>query len=97
MQPEIISNAKATLGEGPAWDAKTGTLYWLDVVEKRVHLHRPEGDGFIQLDEMPGCLAPCKDGRLLVAARASILEARACFRQSDFSRLCQRTRQQPLQ
>lgn len=74
MQPEIVSEAKATLGEGPAWDAKTGTLYWLDIAEKRVHIHRPDEDGFIQLDEMPGCLAPCKDGALIVAARASILK-----------------------
>ncbi len=74
MKPEIIHDAKATLGEGPAWDAKTDTLYWVDILEKRVHYHRDDEDGFIQLDEMPGCLAPCKNGNLLVAARASILE-----------------------
>ena len=73
MQFEIIHDAAALLGEGPAWDAKTGTLYWVDILENRVHFHRNGEDGFIQLDEMPGCLAPCKDGNLLVAARASIL------------------------
>ena len=73
MQFEIIHDAAALLGEGPAWDAKTGTLYWVDILENRVHFHRNGEDGFIQLDEMPGCLAPCKDGTLLVAARASIL------------------------
>ena len=67
MYPEIIDEAQATLGEGPAWDAKTGTLYWLDILEKRVYFHRPDEAGFIQLDEMPGCLAPCKDGKLIVA------------------------------
>jgi sugar lactone lactonase YvrE len=36
MLPELFYNAKATLGEGPAWDAKTQTLYWVDVFEKRV-------------------------------------------------------------
>ena len=73
MQPEIIDDAQATLGEGPAWDAKTKTLYWVDILEKRVHYHHEDEDGFIQLDEMPGCLVPTKDGSLLVAARASIL------------------------
>ena len=73
MQAEIIYDAGATLGEGPAWDAKTKTLYWVDILEKRVHFHRDDEDGFIQLDQMPGCLAPSKDGSLLVAARASIL------------------------
>jgi hypothetical protein len=34
MHLEIVNEAQATLGEGPAWDAKTGTLYWVDVQEK---------------------------------------------------------------
>jgi len=75
MQIEIIHDAQAMLGEGPAWDTKTDTLYWVDILEKRVHFHREDEDGFIQLDDMPGCVVPCKDGgSLLVAARASILE-----------------------
>jgi sugar lactone lactonase YvrE len=76
MQPEIVHEAQATLGEGPAWDAKTGTLYWVDILEKRVHFQRGDENGFIQLDEMPGCLAPCKDDSLILAARASILKLR---------------------
>lgn len=72
MQPEILNDAAATLGEGPAWDVKTGTLYWVDILEKQIHYHRGDGNGFIQLDEMPGCLAPCKDGTIILAARASI-------------------------
>ena len=74
MRPEIIYNARAKLGEGPAWDAKTQTLYWVDILDKRVYYHREGDDGFIQLDDMPGCLAPTKNGTLLVAARASFLD-----------------------
>jgi len=74
MQVEIILESEATLGEGPAWDAKTGTLYWVDILGKRVHFHREDEDGFIQLDEMPGCLAPIKNGTLIVAVPASFLE-----------------------
>ena len=74
MQVEIIHDSGATLGEGPAWDAKTQTLYWVDILEKRVHYHRGDEDGFIQLDDMPGCLAPTKNGTLIVAVPASILE-----------------------
>lgn len=73
MQAEIVLDAQAELGEGPAWDAKTRTLYWVDILEKRVYYHRDAEDGFIQLDEMPGCIAPCKDGTLILAARASFL------------------------
>lgn len=60
------------LGEGPAWDARTGTLYWVDILEKRIHFHREDGNGSVQLDKMPGCLAPCTDGTLLMAARDTI-------------------------
>jgi sugar lactone lactonase YvrE len=73
MQPEVILDAQAALGEGPAWDAKTRTLYWIDIVDKRIHYHRDDEDGFIQLDVMPGCLAPARDGSVIVAAHASIL------------------------
>ncbi|GAB4505542.1 MAG: SMP-30/gluconolactonase/LRE family protein [Anaerolineales bacterium] len=73
MQVEILHEAQAQLGEGPAWHANTHTLYWVDILGKRVHFHRDGENGFIQLDEMPGCLAPCKDGNLIVAARASLL------------------------
>jgi sugar lactone lactonase YvrE len=76
MQPEIILDAQATLGEGPAWDAKTRTLYWIDIHDKRIHYHRDEEDGFVQLEVMPGCLAPARDGSLIVAAHASILTIR---------------------
>ena len=74
MQVEILCKPQAELGEGPAWDAKTGTLYWVDILGKRVHYHRQDKNGFVQLDEMPGCLAPTKKGTILVAARASFLE-----------------------
>ena len=74
MQVEIIHDSGATLGEGPAWDAKTQTLYWVDILEKRVHYHRGDEGGFIQLDEMPGCVVPAKDGTLLIAASASFLD-----------------------
>jgi len=74
MKIEVISGAVAMLGKGPAWDAKTQTLYWVDILGKRVHYYHKDEDGFIQLDEMPGCLAPTKNGTLLVAAHASILD-----------------------
>jgi len=74
MGPEIIYDARATLGEGPAWDAKTQTLYWVDILEKRVYYHCDGDNGFAQLDDMPGCLAPTKNGTLIVAAHASFLD-----------------------
>ena len=64
MLPELYIDARATLGESPAWDAKTQTLYWVDVLERRVHAGaRP----IAQLDQYVGCLAPRRGGGLILA------------------------------
>ena len=64
MQAELIHDAKAILGEGPAWDSKTQTLYWLDILGKRIYT----GTRILaQLDALIGCLAPCKNGNLILA------------------------------
>jgi sugar lactone lactonase YvrE len=67
--PEIVHAAGAHLGEGPAWDAKTGRLYWVDILQKRLHFHHGHEDGFVQLQATLGCVAPCKDGMLMLAMR----------------------------
>jgi sugar lactone lactonase YvrE len=68
--PELVHAAGAQLGEGPAWDAKSHRLYWVDILQKRLHFHQEDGDGFIQLQAMPGCVAPCKDGTVILALSA---------------------------
>ncbi len=66
MLPELIHNAKATLGESPAWDAKTQTLYWVDILEKRVYAN---GKLLLQLEDFVGCVAPRQDGGLILTQR----------------------------
>jgi sugar lactone lactonase YvrE len=71
LQTELILDAKATLGEGPAWDSKTQTLYWVDIIEKHVYA----GTRILaQLDEFVGCLAPRKNGHLLLGTRFSFAD-----------------------
>ena len=71
MQPQLMLDAKATLGEGPAWDAKTQTLYWLDILEKRIYA----GTRILaELDDFVGCLAPRRNGNLLVGKRFSFAD-----------------------
>lgn len=69
MLPELYIDASATLGESPAWDAKTQTLYWIDVLERRVYAGAKP---ILQLDTYAGCLAPRKDGGLVIAQRSGI-------------------------
>jgi sugar lactone lactonase YvrE len=71
MNAELLLEAKATLGEGPAWDAKTQTLYWVDILEKRIYAGT---ELLTQLDDFIGCLAPRKNGNLILGKRASFVD-----------------------
>ena len=66
MLPELFIDARATLGESPAWDAKTQTLYWVDVLERHVYAGAKR---ILQLDDYVGCLAPRVAGGLILAQR----------------------------
>ena len=71
MNIELLLDAKASLGEGPAWDAKTQTLYWVDILEKRVYA----GTKILaQLDDYIGCLAPRKNGNLVLGTRSGFAD-----------------------
>jgi sugar lactone lactonase YvrE len=68
---QLLFDAKAILGEGPAWDSKTQTLYWVDILEKRIYA----GTEIVaQLDEIVGCLAPCNSGHLILGKRTSFAD-----------------------
>lgn len=68
MQVELLFDAKATLGEGPVWDARTGTLYWIDILNRRIYAN---GDILLELDETIGCLALRQGGGLVLTKRLS--------------------------
>ncbi len=65
MQTELLFDARAKLGEGPVWDARTQTIYWLDILNKRVYAG---GDILLQLDGLVGCMAPHTSGGLILAS-----------------------------
>ena len=68
MQPTLLYDTKALLGEGPIWDARTQTLYWIDILNKRVYA---EGNILAQLDDFVGCIAPRANGGLILTTRFS--------------------------
>ena len=68
MRVELLHDAKALLGEGPVWDERTQTLYWVDILNKRIYAN---GDSLAELDEFIGCLAPRVRGGLILAKRFS--------------------------
>ena len=68
MKPELLYDIKATLGEGPVWDARTRTLYWIDILGKRIYAN---GDVFLEADETIGCLSLRTSGGLIFTKRFS--------------------------
>jgi sugar lactone lactonase YvrE len=71
MDATLIFDAKATLGEGPVWDAKTQKLYWVDILEKRIYT---DTDLFAELDDIIGCFALCNNGHFILGKRASFVD-----------------------
>jgi len=71
MKAELLLDARATLGEGPCWEEKTRTLYWVDILAKRVHAWKDGRDNILQLDEFVGCVGPRRGGGLVAALQAS--------------------------
>lgn len=66
---EVAVEATAELGEGPAWDAATGTLLWVDLLADRVHRSDP-ATGHTQTWEpgvTVGAVVPRADGGLVAA------------------------------
>jgi len=84
MQAELLLDARATLGEGPAWDAKTQTLFWVDILGKRIHSFKDSRDDFLQLDEFVGCVALRRDGGLIAALHASFVTLELVAGQQTF-------------
>ncbi|MBL8077979.1 MAG: SMP-30/gluconolactonase/LRE family protein [Anaerolineales bacterium] len=71
MQTQLVFDAKAALGEGPAWDSATQTLYWVDILGKRIYAGM---NLLAELDEFIGCLAPSKNGHLILGKRFSFVD-----------------------
>jgi sugar lactone lactonase YvrE len=70
--PEFTLDARADLGEGPAWEPRTGCLYWVDIHAGHLHIFNPqEGvDRHIDVGEFLGCAAPRDVGGLVLGLRS---------------------------
>lgn len=70
-QPRVVDAARARLGEGPVWDDRTRTLFWVDVLNHRVHQFFPErGTGRVfEVGDLVGSLALTGADALLLALR----------------------------
>jgi len=83
MNTTIISDIACELGEGPVYDPATGTLYWFDIVGKKL-LEKEMPDGTVTVHDLPvmaSALAVIDDQRqLLVTERGLEIRDKASGR-----------------
>jgi sugar lactone lactonase YvrE len=70
--PELVLDAHADLGEGPAWDDHPGCLYWVDIHAGHLHIFDPSDKSDFQFNvgEPLGCLAPTRSGGVILGLRS---------------------------
>jgi sugar lactone lactonase YvrE len=71
---DIAVQATASLGEGPTWDARTGTLIWIDILSPEIHRWNPS-TGINETSTAPqhvGAAKPRANGGLIVNLRDGV-------------------------
>ncbi|WP_424528033.1 SMP-30/gluconolactonase/LRE family protein [Sphaerisporangium viridialbum] len=65
----VFWDGRATLGEGPLWDARIDTLYWVDIVAGTVFTQAADAERPARIDvrAQVGCLGLTDDPHVLVA------------------------------
>jgi sugar lactone lactonase YvrE len=67
MQAEVLIDVRATLGEGPRWDAPRQRLLWVDIEGRGLHVWDGSNDRTLAVDNRIGAAAPTTGAAMLVA------------------------------
>ena len=75
---ETVYDTRLLVGEGPTWDARTGTLLFTDIRGHALYRMNYASGSVkkIPVPQMPGCLGLCENGDLLIAMEDGIYRAR---------------------
>jgi len=67
--PELVVNLNCTIGEGPVWEARTRTLYWVDLLQNVIHAldARSGRVASLEVGQNTGCVVPREGGGLVAA------------------------------
>jgi sugar lactone lactonase YvrE len=70
-QVEVVYQARARLGEGPVWDDRTRSLFWIDILNYRVHQFFPDrgAERVFEVGDLVGAVALTRSDWLLLALR----------------------------
>lgn len=71
MEAYKVLNKPCLLGEGPVWDTKTQTLWWVDILEGVVHRYHPDNETFqqINLNQTVSSIALRENGGCIVTLK----------------------------
>lgn len=66
---ELVVPVQAAVGEGPLWDTRTMTLYWVDLMGYKLHAYHPATGRHttIAFDQCVGCVVPRVSGGFVLA------------------------------
>jgi sugar lactone lactonase YvrE len=70
LEPRLVLDVRASLGEGPIWDADRQRLLFVDIHQRQVHVFVPASGEHrvLQLDRAASALTPTRAGDWLAAA-----------------------------
>lgn len=71
IEAELVDDRKATLGEGPLWIAERNSLFWVDIMESRIHAFAPDTgeNATIDVGQHVGAAVARRSGGLILALR----------------------------
>jgi len=78
--PDLVLNARAELGESPAWDAENQRLFWVNIYSGELHIYNPKAvsDSQIRINEPIGCVVPHRSDSVMLALRTGFAILNLC-------------------
>lgn len=66
---KLVVDIRAKIGEGPCWDTENNLLYWVDIMENKIHIHNPKTNEnrMIQADQHVGAVVLRQSGGAALA------------------------------
>jgi len=55
VKPELYVDTKCVIGEGPVWDERTDTLYFVDLLDNKIYSYDGQTLKKMQMKENMGC------------------------------------------
>ncbi len=85
-EPELVVKVDCQIGEGPVWDERTNTLYFLDLLGNQIYAYDLTGGTLHSMDagQNTGCMIPCKDGGLIAGLQNGIYKIDFAKKQMEF-------------